>query len=293
MKQQDCLRRFLFEEHGVRGEWVRLEESWRQAKQHQILVSDAVEVQLGEALAAVVLLSATIKFTGSIVMQIQGGGDLKALVAQSSNERKIRGLVRSEANVAGLHLKDMLGGSGRLVLTVEPVDADPYQGIVGVEAETLAAILESYFTQSEQLDTRLWLFADKTHAVGLLIQELPSEFRDKANWQRIELLAGTVTAEELLRLDCEVLLHRLFNEEKVRVYDPEAVEFKCSCSRQKISVTLLALGRAELESILKERADIEVDCQFCGANYSFDKVDIENLLTNPLGESVLNTPTRH
>jgi molecular chaperone Hsp33 len=202
-------------------------------------------------------------------------------------------LVRSEASVAGLQLKDMLGGAGRLVLTVEPENADPYQGIVGVEADTLAAVLENYFVQSEQLDTRLWLFADKTHAVGLLIQELPSEIRDKADWQRIEMLAGTVTAEELLSLDCEVLLHRLFNEEKVRVYDPESVEFKCSCSRQKISGTLLALGRAELESIFKERADIEVDCQFCGAKYSFDKVDVENLLTNPLGELPLNTPTRH
>ena len=293
MKQQDCLRRFLFEEHGVRGEWVRLEESWRQAKQHQILVSDAVEVQLGEALAAVVLLAATIKFTGSIVMQIQGGGDLKALVAQASNERNIRGLVRSAAKVSGLQLKEMLGGAGRLVLTVEPENADPYQGIVGVEADNLAGVLEDYFTQSEQLDTRLWLFADKTHAVGLLIQELPNENRDKADWQRIELLASTVTAEELLTLDCEVLLHRLFNEEKVRIYDPEDVAFKCSCSRQKISGTLLALGRAELESILKERADIEVDCQFCGANYRFDKVDVENLLTNPLGDLPLPTPTRH
>ena len=293
MKQQDCLRRFLFEEHGVRGEWVRLEESWRQAKQHQILVSDAVEVQLGEALAAVVLLAATIKFTGSIVMQIQGGGDLKALLAQASNERNIRGLVRSSAKVSGLQLKEMLGGAGRLVLTVEPENADPYQGIVGVEADNLAGVLEDYFTQSEQLDTRLWLFADKTHAVGLLIQELPNENRDKADWQRIELLASTVTAEELLTLDCEVLLHRLFNEEKVRIYDPEDVAFKCSCSRQKISGTLLALGRAELESILKERADIEVDCQFCGANYRFDKVDVENLLTNPLGDLPLPTPTRH
>jgi molecular chaperone Hsp33 len=293
MKQQDCLRRFLFEEHGVRGEWVRLEQSWLQAKQHQRLVSDAVEVQLGEALAAVVLLSAIIKFSGSMVMQIQGGGDLKALVAQSSNDRKIRGLVRSEPSVAGNNLKDMLGGSGRLVLTVESENADPYQGIVGVEEDTLAEVVRNYFTQSEQLDTRLWLFADKTHAVGLFIQELPSQIRDKADWQRIEMLANTVTAEELLSLDCEVLLHRLFNEEKVRVYEPEAVEFRCSCSRYKIGGTLSALGRAELESILKDRDDIEVDCQFCGANYRFDKVDVENLLTNPLGEAPINTPTRH
>ncbi|AMK77643.1 MULTISPECIES: Hsp33 family molecular chaperone HslO [Methylomonas] len=293
MKQQDCLRRFIFEEHGVRGEWVRLEQSWQQAKQHQHLVNDAVDVQMGQALAAVVLLSATIKFKGAMIMQIQGGGDLKALVAQSSNERQIRGLVRSETSVAGANLQEMIGEGGRLVLTVESENAEPYQGIVGVEAETLADVLRTYFTQSEQLDTRLWLFANKTHAAGLFIQELPSGNRDKADWERIEILASTVTADELLSLDCEDLLHRLFHQEKVRVYEPEAVEFKCNCSRQKIGGTLVALGRSELQAILQEREDIEVDCQFCGAQYHFDKVDVENLLTNPAAENNTNSPTRH
>ncbi|WP_020483163.1 Hsp33 family molecular chaperone HslO [Methylomonas sp. MK1] len=293
MKQQDCLRRFIFEEHGVRGEWVRLEKSWQQAKQHQHLVNDAVDAQMGQALAAVVLLSATIKFKGAMIMQIQGGGDLKALVAQSSNERQIRGLVRSETSVAGANLQEMIGEGGRLVLTVESENAEPYQGIVGVEAETLADVLRTYFTQSEQLDTRLWLFANKTHAAGLFIQELPSGNRDITDWERIEILANTVTADELLSLDCEDLLHRLFHQEKVRIYEPEAVEFKCNCSRPKIGGTLVALGRSELQAILQERDDIEVDCQFCGAQYHFDKVDVENLLTNPAAETDTNSPTRH
>ncbi|OQW73769.1 MAG: Hsp33 family molecular chaperone [Proteobacteria bacterium ST_bin11] len=293
MKQQDCLRRFIFEKHGVRGEWVRLEQSWQQAKQHQHLVNDAVDAQMGQALAAVVLLSATIKFKGAMIMQIQGGGELKALVAQSSNERQIRGLVRSEANVAGANLQEMIGEGGRLVLTVESENGEPYQGIVGVEAETLADVLRTYFTQSEQLDTRLWLFANKTHAAGLFIQELPSSNQDKADWERIEILANTVTAEELLSLDCEDLLHRLFHQEEVKIYEPEAVEFKCACSRQKIGGTLAALGRSELQAILQERNDIEVDCQFCGAQYRFDTVDVENLLTNPVAETETNSPTRH
>ncbi|MDD1621286.1 MAG: Hsp33 family molecular chaperone HslO, partial [Methylococcaceae bacterium] len=283
MKQQDCLRRFLFEEHGVRGEWVRLRDSWQQAKQHQVLVNDAVDSQLGQALAAVVLLSATIKFKGAMIMQIQGSGELTALVAQSSNDRKIRGLVRSEANVSGANLREMVGEGGRLVLTVESDNAEPYQGIVGVAENTLAEVLKTYFTQSEQLDTCLWLFANKTHAAGLFIQELPSEKKDKNDWRRIEMLANTVTADELLTLDCEELLYRLFNEEKVIIYEPEVVEFKCNCSRQKIGGTLSAMGRSELEAILKERDDIEVDCQFCGAQYRFDKVDVENLLSNALG----------
>lgn len=293
MKQQDCLRRFIFEEHGVRGEWVRLEKSWQQAKQHQHLVNDAVDAQLGQALAAVVLLSATIKFKGAMIMQIQGGGDLKALVAQSSNDRHIRGLVRSEASVVGATLLDMIGEGGRLVLTVESENAEPYQGIVGVEAESLAEVLRTYFSQSEQLNTCLWLFANKTHAAGLFIQELPREEQDKADWERLEILANTVTPDEILCLDCEDLLHRLFHQEKVRIYPPEAVEFKCTCSQQKIGGTLASLGRSELEAILQERDNIEVDCQFCGAQYHFDKVDVENLLSNPAAEIDTNSPTRH
>lgn len=292
MKQKDCLIRFLFEEHGVRGEWVRLQDSWQQAKQHQVLVNDAVESQLGQALAAVVLLSATIKFNGSMIMQIQGGGEVTALVAQSSNDRKIRGLVRSEASVSGTNLKAMIGEGGRLVLTVESDTGEPYQGIVGVVENTLAEVLKTYFVQSEQLDTCLWLFANNTHAAGLFMQELPSDKKDKADWERIEMLANTVTAEEMLTLDCEDLLYRLFNEEKVIVYEPEAVEFKCNCSRQKIGGTLSAMGRSELEAILQERDDIEVDCQFCGAQYRFDKIDVENLLTNPVVDDN-NSPTRH
>ena len=198
MKQQDCLRRFLFEEHGVRGEWVRLQDSWLQAKQFQHLVNDAVASQLGQALAGVVLLSATIKFQGAMIMQIQGSGDLKALVAQSSNDRKIRGLVRSEDTVSGENLRQMTGEGGRLVLTVESENADPYQGIVGVTDDTLAGVLTTYFIQSEQLDTRLWLFANQTSAVGLFLQELPGDTRDKEDWERIILLANTVKEEELL-----------------------------------------------------------------------------------------------
>lgn len=293
MNQQDCLRRFIFEQHNVRGEWVRLQDSLQQAKQHQVLVNPDVDSQLGQALAAVALLSATIKFSGSLIMQVQGTGELTALVAQATNDQKIRGLVRSEAVVTKTNLKDMIGESGRLVLTVESENGERYQGIVGVEENNLADVLKTYFVQSEQLDTRLWLFANQTHAAGLFIQELPGDKKDKLDWERIEMLANTVTADELLSLDCETLLHRLFNEEQVRIYEPDPVVFHCGCSRQKISETLAALGRVELEDILKERPEVEVDCQFCGAQHRFDKVDVENLLTNPAGEVTPESSTLH
>ena len=292
MTQQDCLRRFLFEEHGVRGEWVRLKQSWQQAKQHQALANGAVESQLGQVLAATVLLSATIKFKGAMIMQIQGGGEVTALVAQATNDRKVRVLARSEADVGGSTLRQMIGEGGRLVLTVESELSEPYQGIVGVVEDHLADVLKTYFAQSEQLDTRLWLFANETHAAGLFIQELPSDKQDKEDWRRIEMLADTVTAEEMFALDCEELLHRLFHEEEVRLYDPEEVEFQCNCSRQKIGGTLLTLGKAELDGILRERDRIEVDCQFCGAQYLFDKIDVENLLINSIANDN-GSPTRH
>ena len=275
MKEQDCLRRFLFEELGVRGEWVRLQQSWQTAKQHQVL-NPAVESQLGQALAAVTLLSATIKFEGSMILQAQGDGALRTLVAQSSHDRKIRGLVRYNSEVTPQTLPEMMG-QGRLVLTVESENVPPYQGVVGLEGKNLAEMLHTYFLQSEQLQTRLWLFANQTHAVGLFLQELPSQASYKADWERIEILANTVTEAELFNLDCEEVLYRLFNEEKVRIYPPEKIDFSCHCSREKISNTLRVMGQVDLESILKERRTIEVDCEFCGEKYHFDSKDVANL----------------
>ncbi|MFA6052033.1 MAG: Hsp33 family molecular chaperone HslO [Methylobacter sp.] len=289
MKEQDFLRRFLFEELGVRGEWVKLEASWQAAKKHQ-RGSENVQKQLGQALAAVVMLSATVKFKGSMILQAQGDGGIKTLVAQATDDRKIRGLVRSSEDVRAGTLEDMFG-QGRLVLTIESDSGQPYQGIVPLQGSNLAAALQTYFEQSEQLRTRLWLFANETQAVGLLLQELPAQESYVADWERIEILANTVTEQELLELDCEHILHRLFHEEKVRLFDAEPVEFKCACSRPKIEGALRALGRTELENILQERGAIEVSCEFCSEQYSFDKVDVENLLSQ---ESIANdAETRH
>lgn len=276
MIEQDLLRRFLFEELGVRGEWVNLTASWQAAKQHQ-QNSDVVQQLLGQALVAVVMLSATIKFKGSMILQAQGDGDITTLVAQSSDERKIRGLVRSGGEVTAGSLESMFG-QGRLVLTVDSGKAQPYQGVVPLQGANLAEALETYFVQSEQLNTRLWLFANDTHAAGLLLQELPTQNGDKADWQHIEMLANTITEQELLTLDCETLLYRLFHEEEVRLFDAESVEFECTCSRPKIERTLHAMGREELESILEERGGVEVTCEFCSEHYHFDNIDVNTLL---------------
>jgi molecular chaperone Hsp33 len=289
MKEQDCLRRFLFEDLGVRGEWVRLQTSWQQAKQYQQL-SAGVQEQLGQALASVVLLSATIKFDGAMILQAQGDGDLKTLVAQATHDRKIRVLARGDIKDAKGTLPEMMG-EGRLVITVEPDQGEPYQGIVSLAGDTLADVITTYFTQSEQLETRVWLFANETHVAGLFIQELPAQESYEADWERISILADTVTKDEMLSLDCENMLFRLFNEEKVTVFEPEPVVFECGCSQKKIEKALISLGKKELDSIFLEREIIDVDCEFCGKQYGFDKVDVENLLSGQPIETL--SKTRH
>ncbi len=280
MKEQDYLQRFIFEQLGLRGEWVRLHKSWEDCRRNLGFASSDVEALFGQAMAASVLLSATIKFNGSLILQAQGEGALKAVVAQCTHDKKIRGWVRNDKEVPKGNIQQMLG-QGHLAITIESDIADPYQGIVSLDEKTLSENLQNYFTQSEQLNTRLWLFADKHFAAGLLLQEVPDRKLSPLDWERISILADTVTQEEMMTLDSEEMLYRLFNEEEVKVYDPEAVQFGCTCSRQKTASTLLALGRSELELILSEQDLISVGCQFCGEQFEFDKVDVENLLQNP------------
>ena len=288
MSLQDCTHRFFFEDIGVRGQWVKLSKSWQAAKKHQHC-PDALQPQLGQALSAAVLLASTIKFDGSLILQAQGTGQIRTLVAQATHKRQIRGLIRCNTDIVN-NSKDLFD-EGRLVLTINAENSQPYQGIVPLQGNNLATAIENYFTQSEQLNTRLWLTADESQAAGLLVQQLPS-LNDSDDWDRVTLLAGTLTDQELLQLDCEKLLFRLFHEEKVRLFDSEPVEFACSCSRTKIENTLRLLGRNELESILEERGNIEVNCEFCNKHYEFDKIDIENLLLSP-SHSSENSQIKH
>lgn len=291
MQDKDVLRRFLFDNLAIRGEWLNLTDSWQAAKQHHNYPA-AVTQQLGEAIAAATLLSATIKFDGNLILQAQGDGPLKSLVAQSSNDRNIRGWARCEENATANDFKSLLG-SGRMVLTIEPNKGEPYQGIVPLVGEKISDAVENYFNQSEQLKTRLWIFANEQQVAGLFIQELPSEDKveSEENWARIETLANTVTAEELLSLPCETMLHRLFNEEAVRLFDENSVAFKCRCSNEKVATTLLSLGRAAVDDIIIEQNEIVADCEFCSAKYHFDKVDIERIFSNFLSQP--SSTTRH
>jgi molecular chaperone Hsp33 len=289
MIDRDHLHRFLFEDAEIRGEWVQLNASWQAVLACHNYPS-AVQSQLGQALAATVLLSATIKFKGSFILQVQSGGPLKTLVTQATHHRTVRGLARWDGEIPQGSLLEIYG-PGRLVLTIQTAGKEPYQGIVSLEGTNLAEALQTYFSHSEQLQTCLWLAADDQKAVGLFLQELPSRPGRDADWERIALLAGTVTAQEMLSLPSEELLYRLFNEERVRLFEPEPVSFRCDCSWKRIENTLIALGPKEIKAILEEQSTIEVDCEFCNRHYSFDQVDMEQLFTERVRAPV--PPTKH
>lgn len=288
MDNKDQLFRFIFDELDIRGEFITLDTSWKEV-QARASYPENIRNQLGEAMAAVAILSATIKFNGSLILQIQADGPLKTLVAQASHDGKLRGLAKSRQEVPTGSLSDVYG-KGQMVITIMNQQGEPYQSIVPLVGATLADALEHYFVHSEQLQSRFWLFVSEEKVTGLFLQELPSDAnkespKDKKqeDWERVVMLANTSTAEEFFTLTPEDLLHRLYHEEHLRIFEPKAFEFKCGCSNQKIENSLTAMGQATLREILQDNGKIEVDCEFCNQHYEFVEADIDQLF----GESAV------
>ncbi len=288
MHDQDQLFRFTFEQLGVRGELVQLAASWRAVVDRHDY-PPPVGKQLGQALASVLLLSGTIKFKGSLILQIHGDGPLGTLVAQATNERTLRGMAHWRAEVPDAELAEVFG-SGRLVLSADR-GSERYQGVVGLSGANLASALEGYFQQSEQIATRLFLATDGERAAGLLLQRMPSEHGADEDWNRIGILAETVTDAELLGLPAVELLRRLFHEERVRLYEPEPVAFRCQCSAERIESALRAMGRVEVDDIIAEQGEVLAHCEFCNREYRFDRVDAEHLFA--AGAMPIDPDTRH
>lgn len=284
MRGADRHSRFMFEDFPVRGELVKLGATWRAVLERQIY-PPAVRDLLGEALSASVLLASTLKFEGMLTMQIQGDGDMHLLVAQCTSDLNVRGLAKWKGEDPRGTLAELTGG-GRLAITVETGrDGDRYQGIVAADTDSLAACLENYFARSEQLPSRLWLAADGQHAGGLLLQQLPARAEqgegDPDGWNRTQMLAGTLSPDELLGLGRRQMLQRLFHGEDLRLGDARPVTFRCSCTRGRVESALRLLGRGELEDLLREEGRIEVRCEFCNKAYDVDAVDVERLLSDP------------
>jgi molecular chaperone Hsp33 len=278
----DALRRFHFERFPVRGKLVRLEQSWQAVLERQDY-PPGVQAVLGEAMAASVLLAATLKFDGLLTLQIQGEGDLHLLVVQCASDLSVRGLAKWKGEDPQGSLAELTGG-GRLAITIERgKERERYQGIVLADTETLSGCLEGYFAQSEQLPTRLWLAADAGGAAGMLLQQMPGGTADEdadEGWRRAQMLADTVSTGELLGTDAHELLRRLFHEEDLRLADSRTVAFRCSCTRERVESALRLLGRGELADLLSAEGQVEVRCEFCNKGYDLDAVDIERLLSD-------------
>jgi molecular chaperone Hsp33 len=279
MSQPDTLLRFIFDTTDIRGEWVQLEQSYQQtlANHHY---PPAVRRLIGQFLAAASLLGATLKFEGSIVLQARSDGEVPLVMAEATSDRCLRAIVRGAETALSDDFTQLIG-AGTLTLTIDPVDGQRYQGIVVLDGGSLAACIESYFLQSEQLPTRIWLAADERRAAGLFLQELPSHTdaaRRAEQWQHLLALANTLTDAELLDLPGDTLLRRLFHQEPLRLLGCDTWRFQCSCSRDRAEAMLVGLGGDELRQILAEQGEISVNCEFCNETYRFSKADVETLL---------------
>lgn len=281
MQISDQLHRFLFESTSVRGNIVHLDESFSQALQHHDFPA-VLSQALGELMAASVLLAATLKLQGgALVLQVQGKGPLKLLVVECTSDLGIRATAKWSEELGGMSFSEMVS-DGHFVITLDPRDGgQAYQGIVPVEGSSIAEILQNYMQRSEQIDTRMWLACNGKSAAGMLVQKLPDQpdNADPDAWNRITMLADTVQEEELLDLAAVSLIKRLFNEEDVRLFKEQAIKFHCSCSRESVGNMLRMLGEEEVADILAEQHTIDINCDFCNAEYHFDQVDAEQLFT--------------
>ena len=279
MASGDQFQRFIFEDSQVRGAWVRLNKSYNDIGE-QAPYPDSVRRLLGQSLVASVLMSSTLKFEGSLTLQAQGEGPVRTLMAECSHDRYIRGLARFDEHAVSEEHFSALLGEGRMAITIAPENGQRYQGVVPREHDELADCLKDYFERSEQIPTAFFLFADEQGSAGLMLQKMPGNTEKDADlWDRINHLASTLEAEEMLTLDSETVLHRLFHEETVRLFDAEPVAFRCSCSRERTLGALEGIGKEECYSILDEQGSIEMDCQFCHQHYRFDRNDIDHLFT--------------
>jgi len=295
----------MFENSLVRGELIEISDAWQQVQSRRTYPA-VVSAIMGEMMAAAALLSANLKFDGTIIMQIHGDGPVQLLVAECDAALRLRATakLREDAELseqAGLQELVNANGEGRFAITLDPTDKQPgqqaYQGIVALEGESVATVIENYMMRSEQLDTRLWLAADDKVARGLLLQKLPDDggkitpLVDADVWNRTVTLASTLNQQELLGTDIMTLLQRLYWEETVRVFDPRHPTFHCGCSREKVGNMLKMLGREEIDSALADLGKLDINCDFCGQDYLFDPVDCMQLFSLESIADAVQLPT--
>lgn len=296
MQSSDQLYRYLFDQANVRGELVRLQQSYQ-----QILDSypypQVIQNLLGELMAATCLLTATLKFEGDIALQLQSEGIVKYAVINGSHDQKLRGVARWDEEQQQLPQRfSELFDKGVLVITITPKQGERYQGMVALDKDCLADCLQSYFEQSEQLATKVMLATSvkegKAMAAGTLLQVMPTssaatDTSQLDSFHHLYQLTKTLTDDELFSLPLEDILYRLYHQEEIEVYTPQTVSFQCTCSRQRSAEALKNVAKQELLEIIAAEGDIRMNCQYCHTEYRFDAIDVETAHSGYQGETKL------
>lgn len=285
----DSLQRFLLEGTPVRGEIVRLDATWRAILERRDY-PEPLKKLLGEMVAAGALLSATLKFDGALIMQMQGEGPVRLLVVEVTSEHTLRATAKWEGEIVSGGIRELLG-NGKFVITIAPDSGkQAYQGVVSLDGDSVSEVLEHYMAKSEQLDTRLWLASDESKAGGMLLQRLPEHPEyDEDAWNRATTIGETISNKELLTLSARDIIHRLYHQEDIRLFEERPTAFRCSCTRERVTAMLRLLGKEEVQSILAERDHVEVGCEFCGRQYVFDPVDAEQVFASEIQTSAALT----
>ncbi|HDR1125083.1 Hsp33 family molecular chaperone HslO [Pasteurella multocida] len=277
----DKLYRYLFQDRAVRGEWVRLNQTFTDTlNTHQY--PKVIQNLLGEMMVATSLLTATLKFEGDITVQVQGDGPLKLALVNGNHQQQIRALARLQADVSDDMSLAQLVGKGVLVITIAPTEGERYQGVIALDKPTITACLEDYFVRSEQLQTQLIIrageFEGQPVAAGMLLQIMPDGSGSAEDFERLATLAATVKEEELFGLTAEELLYRLYHEERVEIFPSQPISFFCGCSQERSGVALLLISDEELDEVLAEHnGTIDMQCECCGTHYFFNKAAIMQL----------------
>ena len=278
--QTDLLHRYIFDKLDVRGELVQIEQTFSDIiSGHNY--PEPVQQLLGELLVATSLLTATLKFEGDIAVQLQGDGAVKYAVINGNHKQQMRGVARMQSEVSGSSIQELFG-KGHMVITITPIKGERYQGIVPLAKPTLAECLEEYFEQSEQLKTRLWFATsvnnDSVKAAGLFLQVLPvDKEKSLADFEHLEALSNTIKDDELLELDANTVLTRLYHEDNPQLFEPQTIEFVCGCSRAKTENALANIGLDALMADIKEQGEINISCHYCLKNYVFNEQDIKSI----------------
>ncbi|MCK9511998.1 MAG: Hsp33 family molecular chaperone HslO [Pigmentiphaga sp.] len=282
----DFLRKYLFADRTVRAQTVDLTTAWQQILANHDYPEPIVRL-LGDLVAASVLLSANLKFDGTLALQLQGDGGIPLIVVECRANLDVRATVKvAEGAILPPQgdLQSLMnpGGRGRFSVVLDPPKrggtAQPYQGVVPMVGDTVSQVLEHYMATSEQLQTRLWLGANASRCAGLLLQRLPDigghvSGQTEPSWERALQLANTLDEAELLEISSDTLMHRLFWQEDLLAFEPQAVRFRCPCSREKVGNMLRLLGQTEVDDILDEQGQVTVNCDYCTRRYVFDRVD--------------------